>query len=158
MTIIVEDGTIVANANSYVSEADLTTFATARGITLTADTEQLLIKSMDYVEALNYKGIKQTRDQSLVWPRYGVYVDGYYLESNTIPQELKDGQMQCAIAIDQGNDPLQDIEKNVKREKVGNLEIEYADNSVNSVLNKRITNALKKLLIVGSGTLPVYKG
>jgi hypothetical protein len=157
MAIVVEDGSVVTGANSYVSEATLTTFAADRGITLTSDEDELLIKAMDYIENLYYKGLKKTKDQPLQWPRYNVYVDGFWIDSDTIPQQLKDGQMQCAIAIDQGNDPLQDISRDVKRERVGELEVEYSDSSVTSTINKKIINSLKKLL-AGGGSVPVTKG
>ena len=42
-TIIVEDGTVVPGANSYASEAELTTYAADRGITLTAATDVMQI-------------------------------------------------------------------------------------------------------------------
>ena len=42
-TIVVEDGTGTnAAANSYVSEADLTTYAADRGVTLTADRKSVV--------------------------------------------------------------------------------------------------------------------
>ena len=47
MAIVVEDGTgSNSAANSYVSEADLTTYATDRGITLVKSADQLLLLSM----------------------------------------------------------------------------------------------------------------
>lgn len=149
MTIIVEDGSIVANANSYVTEAELTTYATARGVTLTTDTEVLLIKAMDYIESLSYKGVKRERDQPLQWPRFNVCVDGYYLESTTIPEELKNGLMQTAIAIEENNDPLQVLPRNVKREKTDVIEVEYfGGNAVD--INRKIRAALWKLLSPGN--------
>lgn len=150
--IIVEDGTIVAGANSYVSEADLTAFAAARGITLTSDEDDLLYQAMDYIEAKLYIGYKLTRDQALQWPRGDVKIDGYYIDSDTIPQELKNGLMQTAIAIDQSNDPLQDLPRSTKREKVGDIEVEYSDSATSVVINRKINAALWKLLASGSGT------
>lgn len=158
MAIIVEDGSIVTGANSYVSVADLTTFATARGVTLVDDEEMLLIKAMDYIEQLAYKGVKRTRDQGLQWPRVDVYIDGYYFDSDEIPQQLKDGLCHAAIAIDEGNDPLADEVRKTIREKVGDLEVEYAPGSVSAVYNKKILNVLNKLLEGGgSGMIKVSK-
>ena len=151
MAIIVENGSIVANANSYVSAADLTAYATARGITLTADEDILLIKAMDYIESLNYQGIKKTIDQPLQWPRAYVWLDSYYFPTDQIPSQLKNGQMQTAIAIDQGNDPLDVVAPQVKREKVDVIEIEYMDgtNAVNIV---KAINAMLYKLLVGGGS------
>lgn len=151
MAIIVEDGTIVANANSYVSEADLTAYATQRGITLTAGKEQLLIKAMDYLETLNYIGTKKTEGQSLQWPRDEVYIDGYYIESTTIPQELKNAQMMLAIEIDSGNNPLSTIDRATKKEKVDVLEVEYMDNAASTAIIRSVSSMLRKLLKPGAG-------
>lgn len=149
MAIIVEDGSIVAGANSYVSESDLVSFATQRGVVLTSGTEQLLIKAMDYIESLSFIGQKSTRDQGLQWPRCNVKVDGYYLDVATIPSELKNGLMQTAIAIDEGNNPLQNTPRSTKREKVGELEVEYMPGAASVEVNNKIMNSLYKLLAAG---------
>jgi hypothetical protein len=146
MAIVVEDGTIVSGANSYVSEADLEAFATARGITLTADPAILLIKAMDYIESLGYKGYKSSSTQELQWPRYGVYVDGYCIDSDVIPTALKNGLMQTAISIDEGYDPTATLTQAVKRERVDVIEVEYMDGSSASPIIKKINLSLSKLL------------
>lgn len=151
MTIIVEDGTIVTGANSYVSEAELTAYATARGLTLSTDTEQLLIRGMDYIEAQSYKGFKFTKTQPLQWPRAGVYVDGYLVDADEIPTELKNGQMESALAIDNGQDPLADIARTTKSETVGSLSVTYADNASSTAIVRKISSSLRKLLGSGSG-------
>lgn len=161
MAIIVEDGSIVTGANSYVTTAELTNYGTARGVTLATDAEQLLIKAMDYIEALNYKGIKQLMTQPLQWPRVYVVIDGYYLNANTIPQQLKNGLMECAIAIDQNTDPLRNAPILVSREKVDVIEVEYSPGSPQYEVNRRIKNALWKLLAAGgnsSNVIGVSKG
>lgn len=56
--LVVEDGTGLPNASSYVSAADIRAYATARGVTLAASdgpgdaiVDQMAIKAMDYIEA-----------------------------------------------------------------------------------------------------------
>lgn len=149
MAIVVEDGTIVTGANSYVTEAELTAYATARGVTLTGDTEELLIKSMDYIEGLGFKGIKKTSDQPLVWPRVDVVVDDYLLDSDEIPSLLQEGQMEAAMATDNGEDQLADIPRTKSKATVGPISVEYADGSTTNVVRK-VTNKLYKLLTAGS--------
>jgi hypothetical protein len=144
MAIVVEDGTIVSGANSYVTEAELTTFATERGITITGTNSELIYQSMDYIEQQNFIGVKSTQAQPLQWPRYDAYVDSYLIASNTIPQDLKNAQMQTALSIDEGNGPLDVVEQKVKREKVDVLETEYSDNS-SQTYDPKISNYLKKL-------------
>jgi len=148
--LIVEDGSIVAGSNTYVAAATLTAYATARGKTLVTDPTILIVRAMDYLEQLYYLGIKKTRDQSLQWPRINVLIDGYYLDSDVIPQQLKDGLCEISIAIDEGTDPLLDVSPGVKRERVeGAVEVEYKDGGNSQTINVRINNVLKKLLAGG---------
>lgn len=149
MAIIVEDGTVVTGANSYISEAELTAYATARGVTLSGDTEQLLIKAMDYIESLDFIGLKYVISQPLQWPRWGVVIDGYYEQVEDIPQLLKDGLAEVAIAIDNGEDPLADIARVKTKVKVGPISTEYAPGQSTSIV-RRIDNKLYKIL-KGSG-------
>jgi len=111
MAIIVEDGTIVTDADSYVTVAEACAFALKRGIVLSvvdADVEVQLILASDYLEAqaINYQGIKTNEEadgteklQSLQWPRYGVYLDCSIdmFDQNTIPTQLKNAQMQLVV-------------------------------------------------------------
>lgn len=145
-TIIVEDGSQVANSNSYVTEAELTTFASDRGVTLTASADVLIIQAMDYIEAQNYKGTKVSADQSLSWPRSGVYIDGYLIAYNSIPKELKQAQMATALSIDAGFNPLAVVDRATKREKLDVMEIEYQDNASESAYMPSINRYLEKLI------------
>ncbi len=160
-SVTVETGAIVEGANSYVSEMELGTFAAARGITLTGDSAELLTKAMDYIESLLFKGVKRTRNQPLQWPRVDVYIDGYYVDSDTIPTNLKNGQMQVALSIDAGMSPQQTIGRKTIKEKVGDLEIDYASSSSVNTLDIKINGFLWKLLAgcgYGSNTINVSKG
>ena len=150
MAIIVEDGTVVTGANSYTSTAGLTTFATARGVTLVTDAEQLLIEAMDFLENLGFKGMKSLITQPLQWPRLNVCIDGYYVNSNSIPQQLIDGLCHIAIAIDQDTDFMQDAVRTTTMEKVGDLEIQYSPGSAAAPYNKKIMHVLAKVLDNGS--------
>lgn len=74
MPIIVEDGSNVADANSFVSLADYKTYASARGYSVPADdavTNAKIILSSDYLLTLEneYKGQRTNADQALSWPR-----------------------------------------------------------------------------------------
>lgn len=102
MTIVVEDGTGTNPlANSYAAVADLVTFAGLRQATLTTNEptqEALLLKAMDYLEDLNFKGFRFKQFQALKWPRYDVIIDGWPLLLNQIPAQLI--YAQCAFAIE----------------------------------------------------------
>lgn len=148
-TLIVEDGTHVPNANTYVSAADFTTYAAARGYTPVLPADQLLIEAMDYIEGLPFQGIKQQMLQLLQFPRYRLYIDGYPLLANTIPVQLINGQCQVAMAIDQGNSPLLDEPRMVTKEKVNGIEVDYSASSATRVINIAMRNSLYKLLHSG---------
>ncbi len=146
MAIIVEDGSVVLGANSYVSEADLTAYAAARGVALTAGTEQLLIQSMDYIESRQYQGTKSTNAQPLQWPRFGVFIDGWYQDQDEIPQLLQDSEMETAIAIDGGDDPMANQERETIRERVDVLEVEYAPGARATTYLTAVETKITKLL------------
>lgn len=153
-TIVIEDGTAKTNSNSYVTEAEVTTYASDRGITLTATEAVLIIKAMDYLETLSFIGYKKTEDQALQWPRDQVYIDNFYIESDTIPQELKNAQLALCMSIDAGVDPASDLERTTKREKVGDIEVEYRDTSASRELATKANYWLRKLVkgsVGGSG-------
>lgn len=151
MAIIVEDGTVITGANSYVSEAELVAYGADRGITFTGDTVSLLSRAMDYLESQPFIGNKNTKEQPLQWPRENVYIDGFYYELAEIPSLLKDAQMATAIAIGDGFDPLSTISPEVKKEKVGEIEVEYKDNTVQAAVARTISASLYKLTKGGFG-------
>jgi hypothetical protein len=105
MTIIVEDGSVVADANSYSTVADLRAFALTRANALPvadADCEVLLLKAMDYMDrvcGLVWIGIKYSRDQSLAWPRCEVWVDGFCYKFSELPPQLPLLQLTVACEL-----------------------------------------------------------
>jgi hypothetical protein len=145
MSIIVEDGSGVANSNSYLSEGGLVAYAAARGRLITDSTAHLLIQAMDYVESLSFKGQKNASDQSLQWPRVGATLDGYEVGSATIPNELKNGLAEVALSIQAGDNPLATLDRETIREKVGELEVEYAKTSSSQAILQSANVKLNKL-------------
>ena len=127
--IVVEDGTGLIISNSYVSAADLATYAADRGVTLSGTPAVLLIQAMDYIESLLFIGYKLTQTQALQWPRGDVYIDGYYESSDEIPQLLIDALCEFVIGIDGGVNPLANQGRETIREKIGEIEIEYSSGS-----------------------------
>jgi hypothetical protein len=146
-TIIVETGAGLTNSNSYVSESDLATYATDRGITITGTAAVLIIQAMDYLESRQFLGTKSDIDQALQWPRFGVEVDAYYVDSDEIPTLLKQAEMEICIAIDGGVDPLANLGRETKREKVGDLEVEYAVGARPDTYLTAAEAKLRKLLV-----------
>ena len=165
MSLIVEDGTGKADAESFISVADATTYHAARGNTewaaLSSDTvrEQKLRIATDYMEQLyraRWAGYRKTTTQALSWPRYEVPLEdvgyGYaYYDSDSVPQIVKNACAELALrAIDGDLSP--DIEQRAKREKVGDLEVEYDSNAPAFTQYRAIDNMLSVLLKVGGSS------
>jgi hypothetical protein len=151
-TIVVETGAGLTNSNSYVSGADLATYAGDRGVTLTGTAAVLLIQAMDYLESKNFNGTKSNIDQALQWPRYGVELDAYLVLSDAIPQLLKESEMEIAIAIDGGVNPLANQGRETTKEKVGDLEVEYSTSSRPSTYltaaETKVAKLVKNVMVV----------
>jgi hypothetical protein len=124
MAIVVEDGTGKTDANSYVSSADLTTYANNRSVTLSGG-DEILYKAMDYIESQPFAGDKYTDEQALQWPRTGVYLYGFTVNYDEIPQLLIDAVCEAAIAIDGGAEPLAALGRTTSSESVGPISVSY---------------------------------
>src|SRR5712664_1631195 len=106
MALIVEDGTIVSGAESYIGVTDAATYHNNRGNTtfagLSSDAlrEQMLRKATDYMQEmyrLRWTGSRVSTQQALDWPRAWVpLVDApstyrswaAFLAQNVIPIEI----------------------------------------------------------------------
>lgn len=161
MAIIVEDGTGVAGANSYVTVAEFTAYAASRGFVLSGvlTAEQLLLRAMDYIESLNYLGELVDCDQLLMWPRVGViYNCCHVVPDNTIPELLKRAQMEIAISIDQGIDPLAPMGRLTSSETVGPISVTYEKGANSTTIIRRAEVLLRKLLVRQSASFQVMRG
>lgn len=98
MALVVEDGTGVEGANSYLTVAELRAFAGDRGLTLPTDSEveKLLVKATDYLELKSYIGDRASDNQGLSWPRTQT-TNPYWQYNDLIPTKLKTAQSLLAI-------------------------------------------------------------
>lgn len=165
ITIVVEDGTGVASANSYVTVAEARTYAENRGVTLSAVDDEvaaMLIKAVDYLEAqcCRYQGAKVDENQALCWPRTGVYFGSSETEfaSDAIPNNLKSAQNALAMAVNQGIDLLPNLLASdyVTEETVGPITTKYA-NPVTVGMSPNL-NAAEALLAPLYGECRSYGG
>jgi hypothetical protein len=104
VALIIENGSIVDNANSFVTAAEMVAYAALRGVTITADTttqEQHIILAMDYLVSReqSMKGTRVSDLQELPYPRFNVRYNGYYITGSEIPKELKNAQIELAIQL-----------------------------------------------------------
>ena len=100
--LIIEDGSIVTNANSFATDAELKAYANLRGVAVPAtqpDREALLFLAMDYLFSVesSLQGRRTAQEQELPFPRIGSYVNGFYVASDEIHKNVKNAQMELAI-------------------------------------------------------------
>lgn len=144
MALIVEDGSIVANANSYNSLANADAYFALVNNTTWANYDPTDQKTPFLVAATRYMqqafrrrwaGYRFSNSQILDWPRFNVpkfdvgagygYSPNYY-STTEIPVEVKSAQ--CELALRAGNGDLypdlspDDMAKSVK---IGPLQIVY---------------------------------
>ena len=165
MALIVEDGTGLVNAESYISVADANTYNSNRGYTswaaLTdANKEIALRKATDYIEQvyrLRFLGYRHTEDQALSFPRDEVprrdftYLNQFsFYPNDVVPQEIKNACAELAYkSITTELSP--DITRVTKREKVGVLEVEYDNTQVPYTKYRAIDNMIAVFLSSTSG-------
>ena len=133
---------------SYATEPQLTDYAAERGIALTGEPSQLLVRALDYLESLDYKGSRTDSEQPLAWPRDGVFIDGVELADDSVPQGIVNAQIVAAVAIDGGLDPLRPAEREIKREKVDVIEVEYSSDS-SADYSRALSAALRRFVSGG---------
>jgi hypothetical protein len=147
MTLIVENGTGVANANSYVSVADFVSWADGRGIVYPAipELEQKILRSMDFIESLHFVGQKHEETQSLQWPRDYVLIDGYSVESNEIPKEVKVAVYESVKLEIENDSKMTPSERETVSETIGDISVTYANSSGMKRETPALTKALRKI-------------
>lgn len=144
--------TVTVGTNSYITEAELTTYATDRGITIATAAKSILIaKSMDYLEIQNYKGYKTVSTQPLQFPRVLCEYD-----SSAVPNEIKTAQIVACLLIDSGEDLNPTLGKTTIREKIAEIEVEYRDNSTETKSFTQL-NALLAPFLTASGGLKLVR-
>jgi hypothetical protein len=164
MALNVETGTGSATSEAYISVADASTYHTNRGnaawAALASDTvrEQCLRKATDYLEAMyEWQGVRVSETQALDWPRYGVVVNSWEVDSDTIPEAIKRACAELALKASTG-DLLADLTRGVLREKVDVIEVQYDPNSPEITRYSFIDAMLKPYCTGGSKVnVPLYR-
>ena len=158
MALIIEDGSIVAGANSFVTDTELQTYANLRNFDLPAtqpDREALLVQGMDYLfsKEADFKGCRVSIDQPLMYPRRGATVNGFNVPITSIPMNLKAAQMELALAAStitlMPNESLQ----NVQSTKVDVLQISYFQGGSMTTVNLQAVEAKLRPLLKAVGTM-----
>lgn len=149
---------LTQGTDTYASEAELASYASARGITVTGTPSVLLLLAIDYLATLEdrWQGERASPSQPLAWPRTGVYVYGTALADDAIPQSLKDAQIRLALEADSGVALMPTVpvggRGSVIKEKVDVVEVSYDSGYNNSQpIFTAAMGLLKPLMKAGGG-------
>lgn len=128
--LIIEDGSIVANANSWATDEEFKAYANIEGIEIPAtqpDREALLLIGVKGVIAREnkLKGCRVSAAQELPYPRVGVDVNGFLVPSNAIHKNTKKAQMEFAIQAANSELFVSGQIQNIASEKLGELQVDY---------------------------------
>ena len=169
ITLTVEDGSGLADANTYVSQADADAYfanrANASWAAATDDAKAAaLIQATQYLDArYTFKGVRLTETQALEWPRQeppfvasvGVWRDVFEVPSDFLAwpvQRVKDACCEAALRALTG--PLYKDQDSaiVLSEKVGEIAVSYAEAARNGgQVRIAIVDDLLRRYVTGSG-------
>lgn len=169
VALVIEDGTGVASANSWVTRAEVQTYVDTYYPSHTEWTaatddakDEAIVKAAQYLELVygtRWRGRKVARDQAMHWPRYDVYDnDGYLRSYEAIPTKLKDAQCEVTLRAVAGTTLLVDISAGAdpaltsKRVKAGPIETEkkYAGATSTHPVFDTVNYSLRELIRAGS--------
>lgn len=159
--LIIEDGTNVANANSFATLTQIRDYNSARGVKVSADDDEavaLALQAMDYLATYEERFAGQRTFgimQALCFPRSGMRVMGKPIFSDYVPSAIIAAQSYIAgVATDVDLYGVQEG-RAVTDEKIGPLETAYAPNNgaVLAPLLPYATTLLKPFFRPGAGML-----
>jgi hypothetical protein len=156
ITLIVEDGTLVTGANTFVSLTDCDTYHEEEGNTSwsSATTDNRLVAIVKAARYLDrhykgrWKGTKVDQYQYMPWPRGGVYdADGFAISITCIPPAVKFAQCEAALRLlSSSMDP--DLERGgeIVKEEIDVLSIEYSPDAPAGTVYQVIDSLLSDLI------------
>jgi hypothetical protein len=117
MALVVENGTGLSTAESYVSADDADTYLVARGAPATWEAasdvkrQQALRVATEWLDArMMYRWLGQvvSASQALAWPRAGVYdINDVYVASDAVPTAVERATAEAAAAFIEDASSLQ---------------------------------------------------
>ena len=136
MSLIIENGSNIPGANSYVDAAYVRATLLARGIAVSDDDvqiEQIIYRGMDEIESRSYAGTRTYTDQSRSFPRSGITIDGVELPDNEIPARLKQAlALYYDYTANRGADTAAVAGPFVTHQKVDVIERRFSDKHISA--------------------------
>ena len=155
MALIVEDGTGLTNAESYVSVADCGTYCTAHGLTAWTGTdaakEVALRNAAQYIDSnYTFKAEKTYVDQSLEFPRY------FWDWDDPAMNRLRAACCELAVKALSGSLYADVSAQQTIKVKVGPIEKTMEPSASGQIRYKQVDSLLKPLLL-GGGSVAVVR-
>lgn len=158
MSLIVETGAGLANAESYASVAAADARNAALGVTdwalLTTGAKEIALRNGTIFMTTNYRtrwgGRRVYQAQALDFPRYGLVVDCWNVASDSVPSDVVNACIDLAARSGRGEELMPDLDTGsnvIKKDKTGPLETEYFQNT---------TDARERFVAVESALQPYF--
>lgn len=173
MSLVVENGTGLSNAESYLSVADADVYHAARGNPVawsgatTAEKETALLAATEYIDSVYrgaWKGTRAVETQALSWPRVDAYdSDDFLIDSGVVPLEVERATAELALRA-LSAELMPDISEpgSIKRErlKAGPVETETEYQGGKSQVKefRKVDLLLGRLLAFGVGEIRMERG
>jgi hypothetical protein len=163
MTLIVESGAALPDAESYASVAQADAHHEARGnsqwsLLSDVEKEHALRRATDYLLQMyrtKWKGVRANPNQALDWPRLEVKLDDvgfgrmpYYVPYNTVPQQVIQATAEMALRAAAG-ELAPDLQRTVAEKTIGPIKTVYAAGAPEYVRYRAIDLLLRPLLQAG---------
>ena len=131
MSLVIEDGSIVQGASSYVTRTEFIGYAAMQGVAIpnTEAADFLLVRSAQFIDSHEptLRGSRVSRGQHMAFPRSDLEIEGFFWADDEIPRQVILCQMHLALDLHAGIDIYNpEPQLIVKRERVeGAVEVEY---------------------------------
>lgn len=163
MALIVETGTGLPDAESYASVAQADAYHADRGGSAwgplsVPQKEAALRRATDYLQQNGgrWQGYRVSAAQALDWPRSGVVVDRMPVPADSIPVQLV--RACCELALKATTQALAaDEAAQVKSEKVGQIEVVYADGARQQTRFAAVEAMLRPLQASSGNTIALVR-
>ncbi|MFP5422655.1 MAG: DnaT-like ssDNA-binding protein [Gammaproteobacteria bacterium] len=131
MALTIEDGSIVPGADSFALASELVTHAEKFGLVIPATEaaqESILRRAYLEMTAMDWKGVPVNEFQTGAFPRYNVMRFGWLVRADSIPAQIKAGQMALATEIHADDIDKPELRKGAvtKNRVEGAVEQQYA--------------------------------
>lgn len=164
MALIVEDGSSLEDADSYISVSDADAYHSKRGATLWSaltvdEKEQALRRATEYMVGEyrdRWLGRRAKAVQGLDWPRVGVIIpdlaDMACIPSTFVPKDVRIACASLALRAAAG-ELVEDIEQRVVRETIGPITTEWDSDSSPKRKYPQVDSMLKMYMSGGGNSM-----